>query len=239
VDYAELCDVFRIKVNAARAAHVEGVRTGKALAEPMTAVTDTGVRTGDPRAAERRRVAEIDGATGTGTVKVPVKGPKGRSKLEDVVASEDNVRRSLAYWKKRHTALTAVARKRGESTASDATRQCDDMIADMFRRLEAMRGGSAVLDAREADIAAVHRGPTLIRGRAIEAAVVKAPRERTNDKPVRTVLEGPLGRERFDRTILAVPEPAPVLSASQKRARRRTKCRDAYTARTAGSATRS
>lgn len=221
-DYAELCDVLRIKINAARAAQADqGAHAGKSLTEPVTPLTDTGVRTGDPRAAERRRLVELESATGTGTVLAPVKKDgKGRAKLTVVEASEDNVRRALTYWKKRRAALGAALGKRGEFTASDSTRQCDDMIADMHRRLAAMAAGGGVLDARRTDVAAVYRGPTLVRGRAMEAAVVTGPRER-GDKPVATSLEGPLGRERFDKTITDVPAPKVAPTPTQRRAWRR------------------
>lgn len=109
------------------------------------------------------------------------------------------------------------------------------------RRISA--GLAAVPHAARTDAAQAHRGPTLVKGRDT------VPRLREDglswdegtdlrqDGTVRktSTLDAPLGRERFDRKITFVPEPAPVLSRSQKRARRRKACRTAHTARLTGS----
>lgn len=217
VDYAELCDVLRIKVNAARAPRDESARSGKGLVEPTTDVTDTGVRTGDPRAAEKRRVVELEGAQGTGTVKVPVKGESGRTKLQDAPATEENVRAALAYWKSRKP-----------RTPESHTKQAD-MVAEMFRRLEAMRIGDTVLDAACVDTAQDHRGPTLVRGRDTAPRLrdpelpFSEPTDLRQDGTVRksTTLDQPLGRERFDRKITDVPAPKRKRTAAEKRRYRR------------------
>lgn len=198
------------------------LKVGTGLREPATALVDTGVRAGDPHAAEARRVVDLNGAQHTGTVKIPVKsGGKGRAKLTEVPATEANVRACLAYWKGR-TVRTDASRKRQS-----------DMVSMLVAWLEAMRKGRGVLKAKAVDTASVHRGPTLVRGKAMDADKVTGPRERGN-KPVRPLFEGPLGRERADRRIIHVPEPAPALSRSQKRNERRKAQRDAAILRAAG-----
>lgn len=238
-DYAELCDVLRIKINAARAAQAADTgRSGKGLSEPVTPLTDTGVRVGDPRAAEKRRTAQIEGAAGTGTVQVPrkVEGkgltksgkPRMTTKMVDVPATEAHVREALNFWRARRV-------------TSDASRERqNEMVSLLARRLEAIVGAQVArydeasktvafvsVPVREqvelsakVDTAQAHRGPTLVRGRAMEAAVVRGPRER-GEKPVSTSLEGPLGRERFDKTITDVPAPKVARTPSQRRAWRR------------------
>jgi len=238
-------------------------KVGTGLSEPQVEVTDTGVRVGAPRAAERVRQVQIEGAAGTGTVQVPRKVDSGKvtksgkprmvTKLVDVPASEAHVREALEYWRKRNP------RKAKDGSVSDVSRKRqNDMVSLLARRLEAIVGAQVPrVDettgqvAREStgavafvsvpvaeqlalssqvDAAQGHRGPTLVRGRAMEATRTE-PRERKDDKPVRPSCDGPLGRERFDRKITDVPEPAPVLSQSQKRAARRRKCKAAFTAR--------
>lgn len=231
------------------------VTYGKGLSEPVTGLTDTGVRIGDPRAAELRRVAEIEGAAGIGVVQVPRKVPgKGKlksgaprmtTKMLDVPATEEHVREALDYWRNRR--LT-------ERTSDAIRRKQVEMVSSLSRRLEAIMRAQEVrynTASRTLDVVAMtpvveqlplsasidaaqgHRGPTLVRGRAMNADTVKAPRERKGDKPVRPTFDGPLGRERFDRKITDVPEPVPVLSRSQKRNLRRKRTRDAYVTRVA------
>lgn len=198
------------------------IKVGTGLREPATALVDSGVRMGDPHTAEARRVVELNGAHRAGTVEIPVrKGGKGRAKLTEVPATEANVRACLAYWK-------------GRKPRTDASRKRQsDMVSMLVRWLKAMRDGRGVLVAKEADAASVHRGPTLIRGKAMDADKVTGPRER-GVKPVRPLFEGPLGRERADRRIITVPEPKPVLSRSQKRNARRKAQRDTAILRAAG-----
>jgi hypothetical protein len=244
IDYAELCDVLRIKVNAARAARVESARQGKGLTEPTTGVTDTGVRTGDPRAAEGRRVIELQGAALSGTVKVPVKGAKGRTRLEDAPASEGNVRAALEYWRTRKP-RTEASRTAQNTNVSELARRLEAIMAAQELRYNestrafdvvhvADRGQHAMVDTAQA-----HRGPTLVKGRDTVPRLREAElswdegTDLRQDGTVRksTTLDAPLGRERFDPKITRVPEPVPVLSRSQKKRLRIKKSRAAYVAR--------
>lgn len=203
------------------------VKYGKGLKEPVMDLTDTGLRTGDPRAAAQRRAVEIESATGTGTVKVPRKfegkgttksgKPRMTTKLVDVPATEEHVREALKYWKARHP-----------RTPETHARQAEE-LASLYRRLEALSKGSEAVDAQMADKAGVLRGPALTRGRAT------APRLRDPELPfdqptdirrngqVRksTTLDQPLGRERFDRTITDVPEPPRKRTPAERRRHRR------------------
>lgn len=214
-----------------------GKKVGTGLSEPMVELTDTGVRVGDPRLAEQRRLVEIEGANGTGMVKVPRKvpgtgvtksgAPRMTTKLVEVEATEAHVREALEYWK-------------GRTPRTDASRKAQsENVSQLVRRLEAMRRGSAVLDAAMVDACQAHRGPTLVPGRDV------APRLRDPELPFEvatdlradgsvrkmTTLDQPRGRDRFDRKITDVPEPAPVLSRSQKRNARRKRCQAAYVER--------
>lgn len=200
------------------------VSTG--LSEPQVELTDTGVREGDPRAAERRRVVDLHAAQGTGTVQVPRKvegkgrtksgAPRMTTKLVDVDATPETVREALDYWKGRTPRTPQAHTKQAET------------LADLNRWLRAMDAGAVRLDAM-VDTAQAHRGPTLVKGRDT------VPRLRDpglsweegtdlrQDGTVRksTTLDEPLGRERFDPKITRVPVPAPRLTASQRRAGRR------------------
>ena len=202
-------------------------KEGTGLSEPMVTLTDTGVRTGDPREAEQRRVAEIEGATGTGTVKVPRKvqgegktksgAPRMTTKLTEVPATDETVREALDYWL-------------GKSPKSDTGRKAQNAnVSSLTRRLEAMRAGSETLSADMADSAQAHRGPTLVRGRDT-APRLRDP-ELSWDEPTdlrqngevrrTTTLDQPLGRERFDRKITDVPEPKRKRTAAERRRYRR------------------
>ena len=153
--------------------------------------------------------------------------PRMVTRMTDVEATEEHVREALAYWK-------------GRKPRTDASRLAQNQhVSELVRRLEAMRQGAGTLDAAMVDACQAHRGPTLVPGRDT------APRLRDPELPfdvatdlrrdgtVRkaTTLDQPRGRDRFDRKITDVPEPAPVLSRSQKRNARRKRCRDAYLAR--------
>lgn len=234
VDYAELCDVLRIKVNAARAPREELGRVGKGLTEPTTDVTDTGVRTGDPRGAERRRVVELEGAAQAGTVKVPVKGEKGRTKLVEAPATEENVRAALEYWRTRKPRTEASRVAQNENVSALIRRLEAIMDAQEMRYNEDTHafdvvhvpdaGQHAVTDAAQG-----HRGPTLVPGRD------GAPRLRDPELPftestdlrrdgsVRksTTLDEPLGRLRFDRKITDVAAPKRKRTGAEKRRYRR------------------
>jgi len=228
-------------------------KVGKGLSEPVTDLTDTGVRIGDPRAGEQRRVVELQGATGNGTVKVPRRVPTGEktksgaprmtTKMVDVPVTEEHVREALEYWHKRPvTARTSDSmRKRKNEMITAHARLLEAVLsAQEVRYNSATRSldvigtvpvtDRAELSAQE-DRAQAHRGPTLVPGRDT------APRLRDPELPwgqstdlrrdgsVRksTTLDQPRGRDRFDRKITDVPEPAPTLSASAKRRNRRKK----------------
>lgn len=207
-------------------------KRGKALTEHRAEMTDSGLRVGSPRDTDKRRGHTMDGAYGRGTVKVPVTVPpkngkgKGRTKLEDAPATEDNVRAALAYWKAR------------KPRTPEAHKRQTDMIAEMYRRLDGMRQAPGTYRAGKTDRAGANRGPALIPGRH------ETPRTRSPKKPwteptdlrrngeVRKVtsLEQPRGHDRFDPSILTVPEPEPELSRSQKRRNRRKRTRTRYVA---------
>lgn len=227
-------------------------KVGKGLSEPVTALTDSGVRIGNPREAERVRAAQINGAAGIGTVKVPRKvdsgsklksgAPRMATKLVDVPATEAHVREALDYWRgRRITVRTSDAvRKRQVEMVTLLSRQLEAIVAAQVVRcaddgtsyevLTLPVAAQAPLRART-DAAQVHRGPTLVKGRdtvprerdaapaqdAREAAAMRdphvtslAPTDVRRSGAVRkaTTLDQPLGRERFDRKITDVPEPA-------------------------------
>lgn len=151
VDYAELCDVLRIKINAARGTVVREPKRGKFFSEPTLAVADTGSRTGDPRAAAKRRTADVDGAYERGTVKIPMKGEKGRTKLTDAPATKANVRVALEYWKTR-------------KPRTETSRQTqNDQVSTLVRMLDAMRSAEAIVhapvDAPVSTVVATTRDP--------------------------------------------------------------------------------
>jgi hypothetical protein len=237
-------------------------KVGKTLSEPVVALTDTGIRIGDPRAAEKRRMADLQGATGTGTVKVPRKvesgsklksgAPRMVTKMVEVPVTEKHVREALEYWrKKRITGRTPESVRRAQiENVTILARTLESLMAAQdvhynltTRQLETVdvpvgeqRSLSASVDAAQG-----HRGPTLVRGRQTTPKVrpdvpwdqpTDVRRDGTPRK--RTSFEEPLGRERADRMIITVPEPAPVLSANQKRNRRRKAQRAAAIARSKG-----
>lgn len=163
-----------------------GKKVSSGLSEPVTLLTDTGVRIGNPREAERVRAAEINGAAGTGSVKVPRKVDSGKklksglprmvSKLVEVEATEAHVREALDYWR---------GRKITERTSDAVRKRQVEMVSLLSRQLEAIVSAQVVrcsedgtsyeiltlpvaaqepLRART-DTAQAHRGPTLVRGR--------------------------------------------------------------------------
>lgn len=226
---------------------VESVKYGKGLVEPITALTDSGLRVGDPRQAEHRRVAQIEGAAGTGTVQVPrrVQGkgvtksgaPRMTTKLVDVPGTEEHTREALDYWRKRRLTSDAMRKRQNE------------MVSILSRRLEAILGAqefrynaaSRVMDivappvakqpamSAKLDTAAAHRGPTLVRGRDTtprtrdpETPWSEATDRRSNGEVrLMTTLDQPLGRERFDRKITDVPEPPKRRTETERRRYRR------------------
>lgn len=215
-------------------------KIGTGLSEPVTDLTDTGARMGDPRAAEQRRVDDIGGANGTGTVKIPVTTPpeggkkgKGRTKLEEVPATEENVRTALDYWKNRKVRSDASRKAQSEHVSSLVRR------LDGFRKVREAEAAEKLhpLSARDSDVAAVHRGPTLVRGRD-ETPRLRDPElpwsegtDLRRDGTVRmsTTFELPLGRERFDRKITDVPEPKRKRTAAERRRYRRAQLNAATT----------
>ena len=219
------------------------------LSEPQVDLTDTGLRTGDPREAGQRRRVEIVGAAGTGTVKVPrkVEGntrtksgkPRMVTKLVDVPNTEENVREALDYWRKRNPRSDA-SRKAQNANVSALVRQLESIMAAQavtYNHATRSLNVASVPVAEQprfsasTDTAQGHRGPTLVPGRPT------IPRTRPEDKPwdehtdlrrdgsprKMTTLDQPRGRDRFDRMITDVPEPAPapkLSRAAQRRARR-------------------
>lgn len=209
-----------------------GSKVSTGLSEPVTDLTDTGARTGDPRAAEQRRTAEIEGAAGIGVVQVPRKVPgKGKlksgaprmtTKLTDVPATEGHVREALEYWR---------GRRITERTSDAVRKRQAEMVSSLSRRLEGFRkaredklpGKRGHLVASR-DTAQGHRGPTLVRGRDTTPRVREAGipwsegTDLRRDGTVRkcTTFEDPLGRERFDRKITDVPEPPKKRSAAER-----------------------
>lgn len=166
------------------------VSTG--LSEPQVELTDTGVRTGDPRAAERRRTVELQGASGGGVVKLPRKvdsgaklksgAPRMVTKMVEFPATEATVREALEYWR----AKVIRAPKEGASpSAMDSFRargtQQSAMVSELVRLLEAIMAAQVVhydtatrqltavhvpaFASAMVDTAQAHRGPTLVRGR--------------------------------------------------------------------------
>lgn len=231
-------------------------KAGKALTEPVVELTDTGVRVGDPRAAEGRRLIELESAAGRGTVKVPRRGEKGRMKLVDVTASEENVRASLEYWRTLKLRVpksgdhAALARYQARGAAQS------EMVSELVRRLEAILAVQeyrydesarafeivTVADLGQhamVDTAQAHRGPTLVRGgngtpRRRDPELdwnVSTDLRANGDVRGRSTLDQPLGRERFDKMITTVPEPPRILTRAQKRNRRRKVAREAFIAR--------
>lgn len=215
-----------------------GKKVGKGLTEPVTELVDTGLRAGDPKAAEQRRVAELNGATGSGTVQVPVKGEKGRAKLQEVPATEDNVRAALTYVKGRKPRSDAGRAKQNE-TLSMLTRTLEAIMEAQAVRYNPVTRALDVVDvpvskqpalgAAVPDTAAAHRGPTLVPGRDTTPRLRDPelpwdePTDLRRDGSVKksTTLDTPRGRDRFDPKITRVPEPAPKLTASQRRRFRR------------------
>ena len=188
-----------------------GRKVSTGLSEPITDLVDTGVRMGDPRQAEQRRVASIEGAAGIGVVKVPRKvagktltksgRPRMVSKMTEVPATEAHVREALDYW-------------RGRKLTSDGSRKRqNEMVTLLSRRLEGIMSAQVVRydESRKAvdvvtvpvaeqlalgasvDTAQAHRGPTLVRGRDV------TPRQRDPKTPwdehtdLRQITVGPKG----------------------------------------------
>lgn len=230
------------------------------LTERSVAPVDTGAPQGDPDAAMRRRGTELDGAFAAGTVKIPLKDDKGRTKLTDAPATEDNLSQALAYW---------VSRK--PRTDTSRTIQSKTVSA-LVRQLEAMRGAAVVVhlpaDApvttevntrQDPAATSLHAsvspegrtrgtltGAPVVKGRPMEPFAGPVRTRRVGEAYVRPkaavdtrtgydaaagTLAGPLGRDRLDRVAATVPQPEPTLSRSQKRNRRRRRTRDNWQAR--------
>lgn len=228
-----------------RRAHKHASKSGKittGLSEPQVDLVDTGARIGDPRAAECRRTAEIEGAAGIGTVKVPRKVPTGTklksgaprmgTKMIDVPATEEHVREALDYWRNRTCKTDGMRKTQNESVTLLSRRLEAIMSAQVVAYDAELRTVKVVAVAPVADqpalsasvdAASVQRGPTLVRGtaetfqRPVDMVWTEHAKKRS-----RGTMEAPLGRERFDRTITDVPEPRPKLTASQRRRYRRT-----------------
>lgn len=211
ITYADWAHMASIKISAARRSQVkaEPKRRKIALSESAFLPVDTGSQMGDPNAAVKRRLAEIDGAFERGTVKVPRKGDKGRTKLTEVPATEDNVREALAYWE---TRKPRTAESRAKQT---------EMVALLRRRLTGILDGPESMEAPEAGAAVGQRdhgsidGVALVRGRSMKPVQPQrgwAAKSGTN--------YGPLGREQMD-SELAPKKDKGRFTPTQRRAWRR------------------
>lgn len=229
IDYAELCDVLRVKVNAARNPTANEQKVGKFFSEPTVDVADNGSHIGDPRAAMQRRTADVDGAYLRGTVKIPVKGDNGRPKLTEVPATEENVRKALDYWS-------------GRKPRTDVSRKAqNDNVSALVRRLDAMRKAETVAHApvgapvttAVATVRDPHAttmgakvspegltrhmlaGPALVQGPNMAGIRATWRNPKTGEvEPAAAYLDGSL-TERLDRTVADQPEKA-HRSASQR-----------------------
>lgn len=226
-----------------RRAHKHASKTNKVttgLAEPLVDLVDTGVRIGDPRGAEKRRTAQIEGAAGIGIVQVPRKvesgtklksgAPRMTTKMVDVPATEEHVREALDYWRNR---------KITERTSDAVRLKAVEMVTLLARRLESIMSAQVVAynaESRSLDIVAVdpvadqpalsasvdaastQRGPTLVRGTAETfQRPVNMPWNEHAKPRSRGTMEAPLGRERFDRMITDVPAPKRKRTAAERR----------------------
>lgn len=220
------------------------VKYGKFLSEPQVDNVDHAGQAGDPSAALKRRTTDIEGAHGAGTVKVPVKGDKGRARLTVVPATEANVRKALDYW-----------RGKRPRTGRDTVPRQAEMVSTLVRQLEAMRQASVpvhapvdapvtmVVDtARQAAPAhlgaavspegyTLHTlpGPALVQGPNMSGDPAKR-KHWTNPatgerEPAAAYLDGALA-ERLDKTV-ADPKPTARRSASQRSNYRRSQRRKA------------
>lgn len=224
IDYAELCDVIRIKITHARTANsAPDKRKGKYLSEAQTDVVAPGSQDGDPRSGEGRRSLEIDGAFERGTVKVPVKGDKGRTKLTEVPATEANVRAALEYWRTR-------------KPRSDASREAQNKnVSDLQRRLRAMAKGKSALRASESPEGRTQHvlsGPALVQGPNMVAERPTWRNPATGETEFASArLSGAL-TERLDRTV-ADERPVARRTPSQRKNWRRKQQRIALQAENA------
>lgn len=195
-----------------------------ALSEPSVAPTDMGARIGDPSDGMQRRAVDIDGAFQRGTVQLPVKGEKGRTKLEDVPATLENVRASFKYW---------LGRKpRSDSGKAQQT----EMVVKLSRWVKALEAGQEAVHADqspEGRTTQMAPGPALVRGREVkpfagEVTVRKVGEEYTRPAPAEDkrrgkagTMAGPLGRPRFDRGAVEVPADKPKRTPAQRARYRR------------------
>lgn len=167
----------------------KGKKVGTGLSEPLVTLVDTGVRSGDPRAAETRRHAFIEGAAGIGVVQVPRRVPSGgvtktgkprmTSKMTDVPATEEHVREALEFWRKRNVTSDGSRRTQNEMVSSLARRLEGIMSSQVVRYDESSKTVAVVTlpladqpqMCADVDTAQSHRGPTLVRGRDVAPRV--------------------------------------------------------------------
>jgi hypothetical protein len=181
------------------------VPASSALTETQLPAADTGSHVGDPRSAAQRRTVEIDGAYEHGTVQIPVKGKKGRMRLDDVPATLDNVRTSLEYWRTRkivHPGPTAT-RERIDRYNARCTAQSEN-VSTLTRRLDAMRKGAEAMEAAQSPeglttahpvptvtgkpgltVAGMSPGPALVKGRSEKPMAGAVTVRQTGDEYVR------------------------------------------------------
>jgi len=194
--------------------HAEPTPASAELSERAIEPTDTGARVGDPAEGFRRRSADVDGAYERGTVLVPVKGEKGRTKLEERPATQEHVRAALAYWTGR--------KPRTDASKTEQTK----MVSELTRRLRAFdgasaprydataetyapskaRGGKEALTAKTTPEGTRHAlpGGPLVKGRNMEPVQPTRRNPKTGEREVSSLgtMSGPLGRERIDRTLM-------------------------------------
>lgn len=188
--------------------HNEPAPASVELTDTSVQPTDTGARVGDPDAGNKRRGTELDGAYERGTVQAPVKGENGRTKLTEVPATADNVRKALEYWK-------------GRSPRSDAGRaEQSRMVSELARRLDALRKGKGLFKAEERPEGFTQfmlPGAPLVKGRNMPPVQPMRRNKATGQLEPSSIgtMGGNIGRERLDREV-ADPRPVPHRTPSQR-----------------------
>ncbi len=213
ITYADWAHMAQIKINAARRPRADkGAPTGKFMSEPTYSVADSGSAIGDPRNAIQRRTVEIDGAYGRGTVKVPVKGQNGRTKLEEAPATEANLRKALEHWKTRKPRTDASRTAQSENVSS------------LVRRLEAMRKTRKAMTAEESPEGRTRHvlsGPALVQGPNMAPVRPTWRNPKTGEvEPAGARLDGSL-TDRLDRTVADERPKAHYTPAQRARYRRK------------------
>lgn len=183
----------------AHTVHNEPTPASVELTSKSVDPTDTGARVGDPDAGNKRRDTEVDGAYERGTVQAPVKGKNGRTKLDDVPATADNVRKALEYWK-------------GRCPRTDASRaEQSRMVSELTRRLDALRKGKGSFKAEECPEGFTQfalPGAPMVKGRNMAPVQPMRRNKATGQLEPSSIgtMGGNVGRERIDRTLVDQPK---------------------------------